>query len=111
MKRQSTLFAAFILAISINTFAQGDPAVVAEARRRVAQPPKFTRLESAVVRVPMVGTKTLPLVNVMLNGEGPFKFLVDTLHRRRERWGLTHVTVPQAAMRPFANVMALIKKR
>ncbi|HKP68608.1 MAG TPA: pepsin/retropepsin-like aspartic protease family protein [Pyrinomonadaceae bacterium] len=78
MKSRSILLVALVLMISVNTFAQGDPVVVAEARRRIAQPPKYTRLENAVVRVPMVGTKTLPLVNVTLNGQGPYKFLVDT---------------------------------
>ncbi len=61
-----------------NIFAQGDPNVVAEARRRVVLAPKFTSLETSIVRTPMVGTKTLPLVNVEINGTGPYKLLVDS---------------------------------
>lgn len=78
MKGQSIVLAALVLTIYGNGLAQGDPEVVAEARRRVAQPPRVTHLETQVVRVPMVGTKTLPLVNVTLNGSGPYKLLVDT---------------------------------
>lgn len=78
MKRRSILLAAFVLTISGNVFAQGDPDVVAEARRRVVLAPKVTRLETSIVRAPMVGTKTLPLVSVEINGNGPYKLLVDS---------------------------------
>jgi predicted aspartyl protease len=77
MMKRSILFAAFILAISGNLFAQSDE-TIAEARRRVVLPPSITRLGTPTVRVPMVGTKTLPLVNVFLNGKGPYKLLVDS---------------------------------
>lgn len=51
---------------------------IAEARRRVVAPPGITRLDSDVVKVRMVGTKTLPLVDAKLNGKGPYKLLVDS---------------------------------
>src|SRR5215213_7860242 len=51
---------------------------IAEARRRVDEAPKITRFDSVVVNVPMVGTKTLPLVEAKLNGKGPYKLLVDS---------------------------------
>jgi predicted aspartyl protease len=77
MKKRLILFAAFTFAFTGNLVAQSDETIT-EARRRVAQAPKITRLETSVVRVPMVGTKALPLVNVWLNGKGPYKLLVDT---------------------------------
>lgn len=55
---------------------QEDP--YAELRRRMVEPPKIIKLDSAVIKVPMVGTKTLPLIEVKINGRGPYKFLVDT---------------------------------
>lgn len=51
---------------------------IAEARRRVVLAPGATRIGSGMVSVPMVGTKTLPLVNIMLNGKGPYRLLVDS---------------------------------
>ena len=65
-------------------FAQSSPAQkslqdpYAELRRRIVQPPKATELGSAIVSVAMIGTKTLPLVEVKINGKGPYKFLFDT---------------------------------
>lgn len=76
--RSSFLLVAFILAATGNGFAQTNADVIAEARRRVVLAPKVTRLDSSIVRTPMVGTKTLPLVNVTLNNKGPYKLLVDT---------------------------------
>ena len=52
--------------------------IIAEARRRVVGPPKATKLKTSAVSVLMVGTKTLPLVNVSINGKGPYRFLLDT---------------------------------
>jgi predicted aspartyl protease len=78
MKTRSILFAGFVFLFLCNAAAQTDEDVIAEARRRVVLPPKVTRLDAANVRVPLVGTKTLPLVNVKLNGKGPYKLLVDT---------------------------------
>jgi predicted aspartyl protease len=52
--------------------------IIAEARRRVVGPPKATKLNQATVTVPMVGSKTLPLLNVTINGKGPYRFLLDT---------------------------------
>lgn len=60
-----------------NTVHNNDE-IIAEARRRVVGPPKVTRLASTVVTAPMVGSKTLPLVEVRINGKGPYKFLLDT---------------------------------
>ena len=77
--RRTWIFAAIVILITSSyVFAQSDAETIAEARRRVVLPPKVTRLESSIVRVPMVGTRTLPLVNVTLNGKGPYKLLVDT---------------------------------
>lgn len=78
-----------LLSIALLTFlggnAQGlaqatqDPAdVIAAARRRVREAPGSTELAAPVVSVPMLGSKTLPLVEVMLNGRGPYKLLVDS---------------------------------
>ena len=78
MHRKLIAVATFVLAISANALAQSDAEIIAEARRRVGQAPKVTALEATIVRAPMVGTKTLPLVNVSLNGKGPYKLLVDT---------------------------------
>ena len=78
MRRRSAFFAAFILVVVGTVFAQTDADVIAEARRRVGQAPKVTRLDAAIVRTPMVGTKTLPLVHVTLNNKGPYKLLVDS---------------------------------
>ena len=78
MRRTSILLATVILIAGGKVVAQNDAETIAEARRRVVLPPKVTRLETSTVRVPMVGTKTLPLVNVTLNGKGPYKLLVDT---------------------------------
>ena len=78
MKIRLFALIALVIGIYVTTPAQGDPAVVAEARRRVVQPPIIVRLATQSVNVPMVGTKTLPLVNVNLNGKGPYKLLVDT---------------------------------
>lgn len=55
--------------------AQADQ--IAQARRRVVEPPARTRLPKAV-DVAMLGSKTLPLVEVRLNGKGPYKLLVDS---------------------------------
>ena len=77
MKKKVILFAALVFAFAGNLVAQSED-TIAEARRRVGGAPKMTRLETLIVRVPMVGTKTLPLVNVWLNGKGPYKLLVDT---------------------------------
>jgi predicted aspartyl protease len=78
MRQKAIQFAILIFAFSVNIAAQNDAATIAEARRRAGQAPQVTVFESTTVRAPMVGTKTLPLVNVMLNGKGPYKFLVDT---------------------------------
>ena len=58
--------------------AQDQDAQIAEARRRVVAAPRHTRLASSTVIVPLVGTKTLPLVEARLNGKGPYRLLVDT---------------------------------
>lgn len=78
------LFILLLLILLTGSYAQNpasaqnqeDP--YAELRRRIVQPPKVTDLGSSVVRVPMVGTKTLPLIEVKINGKGPYKFLFDT---------------------------------
>jgi predicted aspartyl protease len=54
---------------------QEDP--IAVARRRVVAPPGKTELNSHI-KVPMVGTKTLPLVEVKLNGKSGYRLLLDT---------------------------------
>jgi predicted aspartyl protease len=51
---------------------------IAEARRRVVAAPRFTRFDSPVVKVPLHGSKTLPLVEIKINGKGPYKLLVDS---------------------------------
>ncbi len=63
--------------VPVNT-AQNSAEIIAEARRRVVGPPKATKITPATVIVPMVGSKTLPLVNVSINGKGPYRFLLDT---------------------------------
>lgn len=74
-----------ILLPLVGSYAQTSPAAaqteetrIAEARRRVGEAPAVTNLNSPTVSVPMVGTKTLPLVEVSLNGKGPYRFLVDS---------------------------------
>jgi predicted aspartyl protease len=54
---------------------QEDP--IAVGRRRVVAPPGKTELNSHI-KVPMVGTKTLPLVEVKLNGKSGYRLLLDT---------------------------------
>ena len=58
--------------------AQDPSDQIAEARRRVVEPPKIVRFDASVVNVPMLGSKTLPLVEAKLNGKGPYKLLVDS---------------------------------
>jgi hypothetical protein len=50
----------------------GDPV------KLLKQPPAETKLNTPEVLVPMLGTTTMPLVQVYLNGKGPFFFLVNT---------------------------------
>lgn len=69
---------AFGNAQSQSNATQNQEAQIAEARRRVVLPPNVTRFDSEVVNVPMLGTKTLPLVEVKLNGKGPYKLLLDS---------------------------------
>ena len=83
MKKLATLCLAFSSLLSSNLQAesnatQNQTEQIAEARRRVAEPPRITRLESATVSVPMLGSKTLPLVETRLNGKGPYRLLVDS---------------------------------
>ena len=78
MRKRSIFCAVFVLAVFGNVSAQSDADMIAEARRRVVQAPKVTRVDAPVVRAPMVGTPTLPLVNVRINGKGPYKLLVDS---------------------------------
>ena len=62
-------------------YSQGsspDDEQIAEARRRVTGAPGSTELPGGSAKVPMVGTKTLPLVEIKINGRGPYKLLVDT---------------------------------
>ena len=63
---------------SQSNVTQNQAEQIAEARRRVVGPPGITRLDSAVVNVPMLGSKTLPLVEARLDGKGPYRLLVDT---------------------------------
>lgn len=51
---------------------------IEEARRRVVGPPQSVDLGGAPVAVPLVGPVTTPLVDVLLNGRGPYRLLVDT---------------------------------
>ncbi|HEX8386326.1 MAG TPA: retropepsin-like aspartic protease, partial [Rubricoccaceae bacterium] len=44
---------------------------------RVQQGAESVGFDSARVEVPLVGTTTLPLVEVTLNGRGPYRFLLD----------------------------------
>ena len=82
MKQLAIFCFALIILLYSNTNAQSTATQnqteqVAEARRRVVEPPKITRLDLAVVNVPMLGS-TLPLIEVRLNGKGPYKLLIDT---------------------------------
>ncbi|MCC2545495.1 retroviral-like aspartic protease family protein [Hymenobacter sp. BT175] len=49
------------------------PELLARIRRGAEQ----VNFGQATVRVPLVGTSTLPLVSVLVNGKGPFRFLFD----------------------------------
>jgi hypothetical protein len=51
---------------------------IEEARRRVVGPPQSLDLGAAPVAVPLVGPVTMPLVDVLVNGRGPYRLLVDT---------------------------------
>lgn len=70
-------FASLSAQVPSNATQNGDE-IIAEARRRVVLPPKVTNLNASKVSVPMVGSKTLPLVEVRINGKGPYKLLLDT---------------------------------
>ncbi len=63
---------------SLSHVTQDNTDQIALARRRVREPPGKTEFMTRVVRVPLVGSKTLPLVEAKLNGKGPYKFLVDS---------------------------------
>lgn len=83
MKILAIFCLAFAACLSSKAQSQSNPTQtqteqIAEARRRVVGPPRITRLDSAVVNVPMLGTKTLPLVEAHLNGKGPYRLLVDS---------------------------------
>ena len=83
MSKLTILLLVLIMFISGNAqsqlkVTQSQEDKVAIARRRVVEPPGITQLDSPVVNVPMVGTKTLPLVEVKFNGKGPYKLLVDS---------------------------------
>jgi predicted aspartyl protease len=82
MSKPTFLFLVLVTLVSSgasqSNAAQTPEDKIAIARRRVVEPPKTIELDSSVVKVPMVGTKTLPLVEVKLNGKGPYRLLVDT---------------------------------
>lgn len=84
MKKKLVILSFIIIAFAFgNARSQSDvtqnqEAQTAEARRRVTLPPSVTKFDSAVVNVPMLGSKTLPLVEVKLNGRGSYKFLLDS---------------------------------
>ena len=83
MKKLAISCLALIIPLSCNAQSQSNTTQtqterIAEARRRVGVPPIITRLDSATVNAPMLGSKTLPLVEARLNGKGPYKLLVDS---------------------------------
>lgn len=71
-----------VLCAALLSSACGRPAPtvqsIEEARRRVVGPPASFDLGAASVVVPLVGPETKPLVEVRLNGRGPYRLLVDT---------------------------------
>jgi hypothetical protein len=76
IRKQLPFFAVGLLAAVCS--AQEPTAQISEARRRVVEPPLRTHLPDAPVIVPMVGSRTLPLVEVRINGQGPYRFLLDS---------------------------------
>ena len=73
---RTTLLISFCVAcigLPISLVAQLPDSLVAQIRAGAAA----SELRTAVADVPLVGTPTLPLVEVMINGHGPYRFLID----------------------------------
>lgn len=65
-----------VLLLTIPAFLlaqQLDPGLIEEIRRG----PFEIQLPEPRISVPIVGSRTLPLVEVMINGRGPFRLLID----------------------------------
>jgi hypothetical protein len=64
------LFIGLAVALSAR---QLDPALIEEIRRG----PSEVELHGAPVVVPIVGSRTIPLLEATINGRGPFRLLID----------------------------------
>ena len=68
----------FILIAGLLVLAAGGMFVVAQAQHRMSMPQPEVKLLSSVATAPMDLSSGLPVVQVMINGKGPFPFVLDT---------------------------------
>ncbi len=70
-------------------------------------PPERLRLSAAKVTVPLTFFGGRPVVDVKVNGKGPFRFICDTGAAGKKRSGVRGLLVPPIYLRPCVSSVSV----